>query len=135
MKGGVKMNIEHVALWTTKLEEMKDFYREFFNGHANEKYTNSLKQFESYFITFASGARLEIMRKQGIAEHKNDANRQYCGLVHLAFSVGSKGMVDELTAKLQTSGYQIVSFPRTTGDGCYESCILDPDGNMVEITV
>lgn len=128
------MKIEHIALWTNQLEEMKEFYTEFFNGHANEKYTNNQKQFESYFITFESGPRLEIMRKQGITEHKNDIARQYLGLIHMAFSVGSKEMVDELTKKLQTRGCQIVGMPRTTGDGYYESLILDPDGNTIEIT-
>ena len=128
------MKIEHVSLWTTQLEEMKDFYTKFFSGHANQKYTNEQKQFESYFITFESGARLEIMRKQGITEHKNDDSQQYIGLTHLAFSVGSKEMVDELTEKLQTSGYQVVGLPRTTGDGYYESSFLDPDGNLIEIT-
>ncbi|WP_378952785.1 VOC family protein [Pelosinus sp. sgz500959] len=129
------MKIEHVALWTNQLEEMKDFYIEFFNGCANEKYTNASKHFESYFITFESGARLELMRKQGITECKTDLNNHYLGFVHMAFSVGSKEMVNELTTKLQKSGYQIVSLPRTTGDGYYESCVLDPDGNQIEITI
>lgn len=129
------MKIDHVALWTNKLEEMKDFYVEFFNGTANDKYNNILKNFESYFITFQSGARLEIMRKPEIIDLKTEVDKQYLGFVHIAFSVGSIEMVDELTIKLQKRGYQIVSGPRKTGDGYYESCILDPDGNKIEITV
>lgn len=129
------MKIEHVALWTNKLEEMKEFYTEFFHGQANDKYTNFKKQFESYFITFQSGARLEIMRKPGIRETKSDVDKQYTGFIHIAFSVGSKEMVDELTTTLQMRGYEIVSAPRITGDGYYESCILDPGGNHIEITV
>lgn len=129
------MKIEHVALWTNKLEEMKDFYVDFFNGTASDKYNNILKNFESYFITFQSGARLEIMHKPEIIDLKFEVATQYIGFVHIAFSVGSKEMVDDLTIKLQEKGYQIVSGPRTTGDGYYESCILDPDGNKIEITV
>ncbi len=129
------MKIEHVALWTNNLEEMKDFYVEFFNGTANDKYCNILKNFESYFITFQSGTRLEIMRKPEIIDPKSEVDKYYTGFVHIAFSVGNKEIVDELTIKLQKRGYQIISGPRTTGDGYYESCILDPDGNKIEITI
>ena len=128
------MKIDHVALWTNQLEEMKDFYVEYFNGIANDKYRNSLKNFESYFITFLSGAKMEIMRKPEIIDAKTEVDKQYLGFVHIAFSVGSKEAVDELTTKLAKRGCQIISAPRTTGDGYYESCILDPDGNKIEIT-
>ena len=129
------MKIEHVALWTNQLEEMKDFYVEFFNGTANNKYSNIQKHFESYFISFQSGARLEIMCKPGLIALKSEDAKLPMGFEHLAFSVGCKELVDELTIKLQQRGYQLVSGPRTTGDGYYESCILDPDGNKIEITV
>lgn len=129
------MKIEHVALWTNKLEAMKDFYVEFFKGTANDKYSNSRKNFESYFITFQSGARLELMHEPGIINLKSNDVNQAGGFVHIAFSVGSKERVDELTIALQKSGYQIISDPRTTGDGYYESCVLDPESNKIEITV
>lgn len=129
------MRIEHVALWTNKLEEMKDFYVEFFNGTANAKYNNLLKNFESYFIMFQSGSRLEIMRNPKIKDLRSEVDNYFIGFIHIAFSVGSKEMVDELTLKLQTRGHKIISDPRVTGDGYYESCILDPDGNKIEITV
>ena len=57
------------------------------------------------------------------------------GFIHGAFSVGSKEKVDELTRWLREDGYQVISGPRTTGDGYYESCILDGEGNQIEITV
>lgn len=126
------MKIEHIALYTSHLEELKEFYITYFNGKANNKYVNSLKGFESYFITFESGARLELMRQQGMAERS--ANTAI-GLVHLAFSVGSKEKVDELTQRLEQDGFKRISGPRLTGDGYYESCILDPDSNLVEITI
>ncbi len=126
------MKIEHIALYTSHLEELKEFYITYFNGKANNKYVNSLKGFESYFITFESGARLELMRQQGTAERS--ANTAI-GLIHLAFSVGSKEKVDELTQRLEQDGYKRISGPRLTGDGYYESCMLDPDSNRVEITV
>lgn len=126
-----KIKIEHVALWTDNLEELKDFYVEFFEGKAGEKYYNPNKEFESYFIEFSSGARLEIMRKSTV---KDNIQKEVLGYAHLAFSVNSKERVDQVTRVIEKSGYQVVSGPRTTGDGYYESCILDPDGNKVEIT-
>lgn len=126
------MKIEHIALYTNRLEAMKQFYSEFFNGQANQKYVNPDKGFASYFISFDSGARLELMEKQGLAS--SEAERLRTGFIHLAFAVGSKERVNELTETLRFAGFEVVSEPRTTGDGYYESCIADPDGNLVEIT-
>jgi lactoylglutathione lyase len=125
------MKIEHMAVWTKNLEEMKQFYVEFFGGVAKQKYFNSSRNFESYFIAFSSGARLELMRLTDISEREE---KIYAGFAHIAFSIGSKENVDEFTARLKNAGYPVVSGPRTTGDGYYESCILDPDGNPIEIT-
>jgi lactoylglutathione lyase len=127
------MHIEHIAIWTHDLERLKAFYETYFDGKANDKYVNVAKQFESYFITFASGARLELMQMPTAPESRGES--QATGYAHLAFSVGSEAQVDALTARLQAEGYRIVSDPRRTGDGYYESCVLDPDGNRVEITV
>lgn len=129
------VKIEHVAIWTKKLERLKGFYETYFQGKAGHKYVNASNQFESYFLTFSSGARLELMRLPTIAESLDDKLTQFTGYTHLAFSVGSKEQVDTLTAVLQKDGYRIVDGPRFTGDGYYESCVLDPDGNRVEITV
>jgi len=128
------MRIEHVALWTKDLERMKDFYVEFFQGKSNEKYVNPKTGFESYFIVFDSGARLEIMQRASIPENRNDVDEQYTGYIHVAISTASRENVDELTNRLRGEGYRVVSEPRTTGDGYYESCVLDPDGNRIEIT-
>ena len=127
------MHIEHIAIWTCDLERLKAFYETYFEGKANEKYANAAKQFESYFLVFASGARLELMQMPTIPESRGES--QATGYAHLAFSVGSEAQVDALTARLRKAGYQIASDPRHTGDGYYESCVLDPDGNRVEITV
>jgi lactoylglutathione lyase len=126
--------IEHIALWTKNLERMKDFYVEFFDGRANEKYVNRKTGFESYFMAFDSGARLEIMYKSSIPENRNDVDTQYTGYIHVAISTGSRESVDELTNRLRERGYRVVSEARQTGDGYYESCVLDPDGNRIEIT-
>ena len=127
------MHIEHIAIWTRHLEEMKTFYETNFAARANQKYTNPKTGFESYFLTFASGPRLELMQRPDIADIQTA--KQYVGYAHLAFSVGSKEEVDRLTQRLATDSYQVVSEPRTTGDGYYESVVLDPDGNRVEITI
>lgn len=129
------MKIEHVAIWTRNLERLKAFYENYFQAESNEKYTNSAKGFESYFLSFESGARLELMQMIGIPDNLNDTVAQYLGIIHLAISVGSKEKVDDLTSLLNEGGYKIVGLPRTTGDGYYESVVLDPDGNRIEITV
>lgn len=128
------MRIEHIALWTDHLERAREFYTRYFGGQANARYVNEAKQFSSYFLTFDSGARLELMHKptlQGANQHQN----AFTGYVHLAFSTGSKERVDILTEQLRRDGYPVVGEPRTTGDGYYESVVADPDGNLVEITV
>jgi lactoylglutathione lyase len=126
------MHIEHVAIWTHDLERLKAFYETYFDGRAKAKYVNAEKQFESYFVAFASGARLELMWMPTIPKPRGEG--QASGYAHLAFSIGSEAAVDALTARLREDGHRIVSAPRRTGDGYYESCVLDPDGNRVEIT-
>lgn len=126
------MHVEHIAIWTHDLERLKAFYETYFEGKANDRYVNAKKQFESYFLAFASGARLELMQMPTVPESRDGG--QAIGYAHLAFSSGSEATVDALTARLREDGYQIVSDPRRTGDGYYESCVLDPDGNRVEIT-
>lgn len=127
------MKIDHIAIWTSDLERMKDFYERYFDGKAGEKYHNAKKGFESYFITFESGARLELMRNAEITGNKKTKNAS--GFAHIAFSTGNRERVIELTEKLRDAGYVVESEPRVTGDGYFESCVLDPEGNKVEITV
>ena len=127
------MKIEHLALWTNNLESMKQFYSDYFGGVATPKYHNTKTGFESYFISFTTGARLEIMRNTNVS--LSDKEVTYSGYAHIAFSVGSKEKVDNLTCRLKNDGYIVISEPRTTGDGYYESCVLDLDGNKIEITV
>ena len=129
------MRIDHTAIWTYNLEGMRDFYEGYFGGVTNTKNTNPRKQFSSYFLTFDSGCRLELMEMPGIPPSADDVERQFTGYIHKALGVGSTEAVDVLTNRLRDDGYTIVSAPRTTGDGYYESVILDPDGNRVEITV
>lgn len=126
------MRIEHVAIWVQDLEAMKAFYVKYFNGKANEKYHNKNKEFQSYFITFDEGARLEIMCKSGI--DKPDW-KDRIGWAHMAISLGSREAVNQTTARLQQDGYHLVDGPRVTGDGYYESVIEDPEGNRIELTV
>jgi lactoylglutathione lyase len=128
------MKIDHIAIWTTHLEKMKHFYEHYFQGKAGEKYINPRKNFESYFVSFDSGARLELMEKLEIATKLHDDFENYLGITHFAISTGGKESVDQLTEQLRQDGYTITGEPRTTGDGFYESVVLDPDGNKVEIT-
>lgn len=128
------MKIEHIAIWVQDLDKMRDFYCKYFKGQSNQKYTNTTKGFSSYFISFASGARLEIMHSAQLGQLIPN-NQPRLGLIHIAVSVGSKEAVDTLTQQLQHDGYRILSVPRTTGDGYYESCVLDPENNQIEITI
>jgi lactoylglutathione lyase len=132
------MTINHVAMWVSDLDVMKLFYEQYFGAHAGKKYENPKKQFTSYFLSFDSGVRLEIMKKMGVGFHEDvsaSAPADFIGISHLAFSVGTEKAVDELTEKLSRIGVKVLSGPRRTGDGYYESVISDPEGNVIEITV
>lgn len=129
------MKIEHVAIWTGDIEGLKRFYTKYFNCLAGNKYLNESNDFKSYFLSFDTGSRLELMQMPSISRNLNDPKLQYEGIIHLAISVGSKEKVLEITEKLRSDDYAIVSEPQTTGDGYFESCVLDPDGNRIEITV
>lgn len=121
------MKIEHVAILCNDLEKMKDFYCRYFNGTAGEIYVNAKKGFSSYFISFEDGARIELMHKKQIQSVK--------GTWHIAFSVGTKERVDEMTDKMSIDGVKVMGLPRVTGDGYYESIVFDPEDNEIEITI
>src|SRR4051812_19838935 len=122
------MTIEHVAIWTDKLEELKNYYVKYYEGTANNKYINAKKQFQSYFLTFDSGARLELMARPDIPDNANDrVTVQHKGIIHLAFGVDTMQEVDKKAQQLQADGFKILSGPRKTGDGYYEFETLDPD--------
>ena len=129
------MKIEHIAIWTERLEELKAFYEKYFNAVSNEKYHNPTKQFSSYFLSFESGERLEMMSMEGVTACDKSHVMQVTGLAHFAFALGSEQAVDQLTKTLVYNGYQWIDGSRQTGDGYYESCVLDPDGNRLELTV
>lgn len=129
------MKIEHLALWTNNLETLKAFYIRFFGASSNEKYYNPRKEFSSYFLSFSSGARLELMQMPGIPANSNDRVQQYTGLIHFAISTGSKKKVDALTEDIRQAGFTVLGEPRWTGDGYYESVVADPDDNRIEITI
>ena len=128
------MKIEHIAIYTKNLEETKNFYEKYFNAKAGEKYKNSKTQFESYFLSFEEGARLEIMSLPSVKTELNNVSQNLIGLAHFAISVNSKENVLYLTEILRKDGYAVIGEPRTTGDGYFESVILDIDGNKIEIT-
>ena len=129
------MKIEHVAIWATDIETLKGFYETYFGATPNRKYVNREKQFSSYVLTFSAGARLEIMQMQSVDSRRDTPYQQCIGLAHLAIALGSREGVDTLTARLAADGYEVIDGPRTTGDGYYESVVLDPENNRIEITV
>ena len=126
------MRIEHIAMYVNDLEAARDFFVKYFGAVSNEGYHNKTTDFRSYFLSFDDGARLELMKKPQMDDAEKTLNRT--GYVHIAFSLGSKEAVDELTERLKNDGYQVISGPRTTGDGYYESCIVGIEGNQIEIT-
>jgi lactoylglutathione lyase len=127
-------SLEHVAVWTEDLERLARFYQKYFGAIIGDKYVNSRKGFESRFLTFDGGARLEIMRTTSFAPAAQEAGGQRMGLTHIALCVGSVDGVDQLTHRLRADGYPILDGPRRTGDGYYESVALDPDGTRIEIS-
>ncbi len=126
------MKIEHVAMYVNNLETARDFFVKYLGGKSNDGYHNVNTDFRSFFISFDDGARLELMNKPGLVDAEKQLTRT--GYIHIAFSVGSKEKVDELTDRLKNDGFEVVSGPRTTGDGYYESCIVAIEGNQIEIT-
>lgn len=127
------MHIEHIAMYVNDLEKARDFFVKYFNAISNEGYHNKTTDFRSYFLSFDDGARLEIMNKPNMIDGEKQLTKT--GYIHIAFSLGSKEAVNELTDKLRNDGYNVLSGPRTTGDGYYESCIIGIEGNQIEITV
>ena len=127
------MRIEHIAMYVNNLETVRDFFVKYLGGVSNDGYHNKTTGFRSFFISFDDGARLELMNKPDMDDAEKTVNRT--GYVHLAFSVGSKEEVNRLTELLKNDGFEVLSGPRTTGDGYYESCIVGIEGNQIEITV
>jgi lactoylglutathione lyase len=127
------MRIEHVAVWTTDFDRLKHFYTSYFGAVAGPHYPNAAKGFESCFLSFGDGARLEVMTTTSLSLTPTAPGAQRMGLTHLAISVGSERLVDELAERLRSDGITIVDGPRRTGDGYYESVVIDPDGNRIEI--
>ena len=128
------MRIEHIALWTADLERCKAFYVQYFGAVVGAGYRNPAKGFESVFLSFASGARIELMRTTALAPVAIEPGAQRMGLTHFAISLGSEEQVDALTRQLRTDGFPVLDGPRRTGDGYYESVVLDPEGNRIELT-
>jgi lactoylglutathione lyase len=128
------MQIEHVAIWTRDPERLRSFYETYFDAVAGPRYENPRKQFTSYFLSFRSGARLEIMSVPALRDDHDGVQPPAVGYAHLAITVGDEPGVDSLTERLRADGYRVLDGPRRTGDGYYESVIADPDGNRIEIT-
>jgi len=129
------MRIEHIAIWTRDLERLKSFYETWFGATGGDKYTNPAKGYESCFLNFTSGPRMEIMKMVDMVSSAAREDAPLAGYAHVAFSLGSREEVDKLAGKLKEAEVKVIDGPRTTGDGYYESVVLDPDGNRVEITV
>ena len=127
------MKVEHIAMYVNDLEKARDFFIKYFNAASNDGYHNKTTNFRSYFLTFDDDARIELMHHPDMQDMEKGIRRT--GLIHMAFSVGSKEKVDELTQTLNNEGYEVLSGPRATGDGYYESCIVGIEGNQIEITI
>ena len=127
------MKIEHIAMYVTDLERAKEFFEKYFGARSNNGYHNQTTDFRSYFLSFDDGARIEIMNKPEMDDASKSIART--GFIHIAFSVGSRERVDELTQQMKQDGYEVISGPRTTGDGYYESCIIGVEGNQIEISI
>ena len=127
------MRIEHIAMYVNDLESAKVFFEKYFEAVSNDGYHNKNTDFRSYFLSFEDGARLEVMQRPETSDEPKAPLRT--GFIHLAISVGSRERVDELTALLRSDGYEVLSGPRVTGDGYYESCIKGFEDNLIEITI
>lgn len=125
------MHIDHTAIWTSDLEREKAFFTRYFDCVAGKIYINPNKHFTSCFISFPDGSRIELMKREDV---KARLIKQSLGYAHISINVGSRESVDLLTEKLAMDGFSVVDGPRLTGDGYYESVILDPESNIIELT-
>lgn len=126
--------IEHVALWVDDLDGICAFYRDAFGARIGSRYANPAKGFESRFLSFDSGARVEVMTTTRLSPIRHPVGAERMGLTHLAISLGTESAVREVTERLKAKGVTVLDGPRRTGDGYYESVILDPEGNRIELT-
>ena len=126
------MHIEHVAIWCHDLERMRTFYTSAFTAECGPRYTNA-RGFHSYFLRLQGECRLELMQRADVVSGEDDKTREWLGLAHIAFRVGSREAVDAMTTALQQAGCRCLSGPRVTGDGYYESCLFDPENNRIEL--
>lgn len=132
------MKLEHIAIWTRNIEGMKDFYIRYFGAASNEKYVSTHdfnEHFESYFLSFDGDCRLELMQMGRIPVGDSAGGNETIGLTHFSFSMNSNDELDALAQRLEKDGCTLIGKPRMTGDGFYEACVLDPDGNRVEFAV
>jgi len=127
------MKIDHLAIWTRDLEGMRHFYTHYFDAISGSCYFNHSKEFRSYFLSFGSDCRLELMEMPIVSTNKNDYRKHHTGIAHFAFKVGSRERVDQITGALHEDGFEIISMGRMTGDGYYESAVFDPEKNRIEI--
>jgi lactoylglutathione lyase len=128
------MRVDHIALYCIDLEGMKSFFMEYFGCTPNELYHNSRTGLKTYILSFPDGgAKLEIMARPEVIKPMTDIF--HGGFIHLSIALGSKEAVEEKTEELKSDDYECISGPRTTGDGYYESCIVGPEGILLEITV
>ena len=127
------MRIEHAALYVRDLEGARAFFERYFGAESGPEYHNPRTDFRSYFLSFEGGTRLELMTRPQLEGEDPAAAR--AGYAHVAFSVGSREAVDRLTDRLRLEGYTVLSGPRATGDGYYESCVAGVEGIPVEITI
>jgi lactoylglutathione lyase len=133
--GSAMATVEHVALWVADLERMSAFYAEYFSAEIGPRYENPRKHFASRFLRLAAGARIELMTRTQPPSRDGEGDGERLGLAHLAFSLGSRAAVDELTRRLAAAGFPVLGEPRLTGDGYYESVVWDPEGNRIELTI
>lgn len=124
------MRINHIALCVRDLEAMRDFYIKYFGAVAGELYHNPRTGLRTYFLTFDGETRVELMQKPDALPGGSELRE---GWAHLSFALGSREAVDAATERLRAAGCTVESGPRVTGDGYYESCLLDPEGNRVEL--
>jgi lactoylglutathione lyase len=127
------VRIEHIAMWTNDIDRLANFYAKYLGATIGAKYANRDKGFESRFLEFAGDARLELMQTSTLQPVVLERGAQRMGLTHISITVGTERRVEELTASLRNAGFVVVDGPRRTGDGYYESVVLDPDGNRIEL--
>lgn len=122
------MKLHHIAFWSKDIEALIEFYRTYFGGEVLFRHESG--DFQCVFVKIFSGLTLEIMTRSKLCDAVAEDR---VGYSHFSIEVDSKDEVDRLTDYFIAHKIPMKKVKEQYDDGFYESAVLDPDGNIIEI--